>query len=125
MGPSINERLNPGSSGDAPSGSGEFTVEPAVLKQISGAAGDIQERTLKDGMHAEDCSNAASAALKSESFDLGGALAKAVQTWQSQIDTLAQACAHIESSLVAAADGYERADTRSEMTMAEIAKHFE
>ncbi|EHR63329.1 hypothetical protein [Saccharomonospora cyanea] len=40
MGLRINERLDPGSSGDVPGGSDAFTVEPAVLKRIPGAAGD-------------------------------------------------------------------------------------
>lgn len=127
IGPSINERLNPGSGSDAPriSGGDGFTVEPGVLKQIAEAAGDIQERTLKDGVHAEDYTNAAAAALKGENFDLGGALEKAFRTWQSQIDTLAQACAHIEGSLAAAAGEYEKTDAETELSMAEISEYFE
>jgi hypothetical protein len=106
-------------------GSDGITVDPAALMVIANAAGDLQQRTLKDGMHAEDDTEAAARAFKNESFDLGGALAKALEAWESQIDTLALACTKIERSLGVAAGEYEKVDTANEMTMAEIGKNFE
>ncbi|GAA4857832.1 type VII secretion target [Saccharopolyspora cebuensis] len=121
----IFDRLNPGSEPPAGGGGGEIQVDPAKLTQISGAAEDVAGGVRSDGTHAEEGSGAASRALGGADFALGDALAKTSETWGTQIGTLELACTKIADSLAATAKDHEYTEAENEMSMAEIAQHFE
>lgn len=108
-----------------PEGSAGIEVDPAVLNKAAGAAGEVLGMLNRDGRLADDTTNAASAALSQESFQLGRSLKITGDLWYSQMTTLIQACHRIEQSLRASADGHRLNENDNEMRMADISKYFQ
>ncbi|UJW31083.1 hypothetical protein L3Q67_38805 [Saccharothrix sp. AJ9571] len=100
-------------------------VNPAALKQGSGAAAEVREQLGKDGRIPDETTQTAARTLGAENFQLGTALKHTGELWYSQITTLHQACHKIEQSLAAGAGGYQLNEDKTELSMAEIAEFFE
>lgn len=89
-------RLDPGGGGGAPTG--DLRVSQKDLAAVGDEAFKLYQRLDKDGDHAKASSQKAGNALK-EDFSLGGALGDVAETWNSQVNTLLQSCAHISNHL--------------------------
>ncbi|MGJ7909003.1 hypothetical protein ACOQFL_21280 [Actinopolyspora sp. H202] len=127
---SIEQRLNPDGAGSAAgsafSGSKpDIEVDPDLLDRISASAGDVHDGLRAAGKLADESTADAGSALANEGFDLGAALRKAGAKWEGQTETLLLACEKVREGLAATADGHRLVEERNEMTIAEIAKHFE
>ncbi|GAB2674830.1 hypothetical protein GCM10027271_39800 [Saccharopolyspora gloriosae] len=120
----IRQQLNPGDDSPDDDG-GVLQVNTAVLKACGDAAADIRDRLDGAREGVETSGTSAGAALSRENFVLGRALTNATETWRSQVDTLVLACDKLDAELHATARGHEAVEAENEMTMAEIAKHFE
>ncbi|MCX2730088.1 hypothetical protein OOZ19_07535 [Saccharopolyspora sp. NFXS83] len=120
----IRTQLNPGDDTPDDDG-GAMQVNTAVLKACGDASADIKDRLDGARKTVEESGAAAGTALSRENFVLGRALSGATETWRSQVDTLVLACAKLDAELHATAEGHEAVEAENEMTMADIAKHFE
>ncbi|MER5464779.1 hypothetical protein ABT010_29670 [Streptomyces sp. NPDC002668] len=59
----------------------------------------LHGRLIKDGDVARESSFTAGTALTSHHFDVGSELSTAAELWNSKLNTLLQACAHISNHL--------------------------
>ncbi|MEU5641053.1 hypothetical protein [Streptomyces milbemycinicus] len=69
------------------------------LGRVGHAAYELHGGLRAAGGHAKVNSKAAGAELTTDHFATGAALTKVADTWQSQVDTLLEACAHISDHL--------------------------
>ncbi|MFE2285094.1 hypothetical protein ACFXDJ_13075 [Streptomyces sp. NPDC059443] len=98
---SVAMRLNQAGSGggSAPAGSADYVVEDDDLGEIGHAAHGLFNGLEPAGKHANAASESAGSSLKGDGFDTGAALSEVNKTWETQVKTLLQACAHISNHL--------------------------
>ncbi|WP_234433475.1 hypothetical protein [Streptomyces sp. NRRL WC-3549] len=95
-------RLNQagGTGGSAPgAGTADYVVPDDELGDIGHAAYGLFNGLESAGKHANTASRTAGTSLKGEGFDLGAAFTEVNRTWETQVKTLLQACAHISNHL--------------------------
>ncbi|MFF7438951.1 hypothetical protein [Streptomyces sp. NPDC008122] len=95
-------RLNKADStgGSTPAkGTGDYVVEDDDLGDIGHAAHGLFSGLESGGKHASAASETAGTSLKGDGFDSGAALTEVNGTWETQVKTLLQACAHISNHL--------------------------
>ncbi|MEV5853293.1 hypothetical protein [Streptomyces anulatus] len=94
-------RLNQvgGSGGSGPKGSADYVVNDDELGGIGSAAFKLFNGLEPTGKHAKAASETAGTGLKSDGFDTGAAFTEVIETWDKQVKTLLQACAHISNHL--------------------------
>ncbi|MFE4590282.1 hypothetical protein [Streptomyces laurentii] len=95
-------RLNQadGTGGSTPAkGSADYVVEDDDLGDIGHAAYGLFNGLQSGGKHAGAASETAAGSLKGDGFDAGAALGEVNKTWETQVKTLLQACAHISNHL--------------------------
>lgn len=80
-------------------GSADYVVVDDELGDIGHAAYGLFNGLESGGKHANAASEAAGSGLKSDGFDSGAALSEVNKTWETQVKTLLQACAHISNHL--------------------------
>ncbi|RPK43429.1 MULTISPECIES: hypothetical protein [unclassified Streptomyces] len=95
-------RLN--SAGDsggpgAEKGSADYVVPDDELGHIGHAAFGLFDGLESTGKHAKAASETAGTSLKGDGFDTGAAFTEVIGTWETQVKTLLQACAHISNHL--------------------------
>ncbi|WP_405421690.1 hypothetical protein [Streptomyces erythrochromogenes] len=98
----VTMRLNQAGSsgGSAPTpGSADYVVEDDDLGEIGHAANGLFNGLEPAGKHASAASESAGSSLKGDGFDTGAALSEVIKTWETQVKTLLQACAHISNHL--------------------------
>jgi hypothetical protein len=92
----LNQHMaDPGGSGDVP---GDLAVAQRDLAAIGDQAFKLYQRLNKDGDHAKASTEKAAGELKPD-FALSGALSTLADKWNSQVDSLLQACGHISNHL--------------------------
>ncbi|AZM89369.1 hypothetical protein [Streptomyces sp. W1SF4] len=91
----ISTRLN---QAPAP-GPADLVLNQDHIGAIGSEAHKLHSRLQADGRHAATASAEAAGALSREGFGSGAALAKANARWESQVETLAAACAQISNGL--------------------------
>ncbi|WMX48091.1 hypothetical protein [Streptomyces roseicoloratus] len=94
----LNKADSTGSSTPA-KGSGDYVVEDDDLGAIGHAAHGLFNGLQSAGKHADAASETAGTSLKGDGFDTGAALSEVNGTWETQVKTLLQACAHISNHL--------------------------
>ncbi|MFB6984685.1 hypothetical protein ACFC0C_00435 [Streptomyces sp. NPDC056178] len=95
-------RLNQAGStgGSTPAkGSADYVVVDDELGDIGHAAYGLFNGLESGGKHASAASETAGTSLKGDGFDSGAALSEVNRTWETQVKTLLQACAHISNHL--------------------------
>ncbi|MCX5112108.1 hypothetical protein OOK13_26885 [Streptomyces sp. NBC_00378] len=95
-------RLNTagGTGGSGPAkGSADYVVSDDELGDIGHAAFDLFNGLEATGKHAKAASETAGTSLKGDGFDTGAAFTEVIGTWETQVKTLLQACAHISNHL--------------------------
>lgn len=98
----VTMRLNQvGGTGGSASGAGaaDYVVPDDELGDIGHAAFGLFNGLESAGKHANAASRTAGTSLKGEGFDLGAAFTEVNRTWETQVKTLLQACAHISNHL--------------------------
>ncbi|MEU0623316.1 hypothetical protein ABZ329_21010 [Streptomyces rubiginosohelvolus] len=91
-------RLNQ-AGGSGPKGSADFVVKDDELGGIGHAAFDLFNGLETAGKHAKAASGTAGKGLKGDGFDTGAAFTEVIGTWEKQVKSLLQACAHISNHL--------------------------
>ncbi|MFI1338170.1 hypothetical protein ACH4U7_50560 [Streptomyces sp. NPDC020845] len=81
------------------------------LGRVGHAAYELYGGLHAAGGHAKVNSKAAGAELDKDRFATGAALTKVADTWQTQVDTLLEACAHISNHLGYSTERYGDEDT--------------
>ncbi|MFD8923338.1 hypothetical protein CU044_3042 [Streptomyces sp. L-9-10] len=125
-------RLNqlPGDPGPTGGGSGggaaDLSVNRDSLGRIGSAAYDLHGRLTADGGHARTSTSGAAAALSVSGFETGPAMRKVHDTWNSQLKTLVDACAHISNHLdySAAQHAKDDQDIRTSLGVSRISEYF-
>jgi hypothetical protein len=94
-------RLNQanGTGGSGPKGSADYVVSDDELGGIGHAAFNLFNGLEPTGKHAKAASETAGKGLKGDGFDTGAAFTEVIQTWEKQVKSLLQACAHISNHL--------------------------
>ncbi|MFF2195186.1 hypothetical protein [Streptomyces sp. NPDC058157] len=93
-------RLNQASAAPAPgAGAADLALNQDHIGAVGSEAYRLHSRLQTDGKHAATASAEAAGALSREGFASGAALAKANLRWESQVKTLAAACAQISNGL--------------------------
>ncbi|MEU0086969.1 hypothetical protein [Streptomyces sp. NPDC006274] len=80
-------------------GSADYVVEDDELGDVGHAAYGLFNGLESAGKHANAVSETAGTSLKGDGFDSGAALSEVNKTWETQVKTLLQACAHISNHL--------------------------
>ncbi|MFK0235340.1 hypothetical protein [Streptomyces vinaceus] len=93
----LNKAGSSGGSGTA--GSADYVVEDDDLGDIGHAAHGLFNGLEPAGKHANAATESAGSSLKGDGFDAGAALSEVNKTWETQVKTLLQACAHISNHL--------------------------
>ncbi|WP_330331401.1 hypothetical protein OHS33_17750 [Streptomyces sp. NBC_00536] len=93
-------RLNhvPAEDGGGPTPQGDLVVTQQDLAAVGDAAFKLHQRLNTDGDHAKASTYEAAGSLK-QGFALGGALSTVADKWNTQVNTLLEACAHISNHL--------------------------
>ncbi|WP_158104793.1 hypothetical protein, partial [Streptomyces milbemycinicus] len=78
---------------------GALVVKRDDLGRVGHAAYELHGGLRAAGGHAKATSKAAGTDLTTDHFATGAALTKVADTWQSQVDTLLEACARISNHL--------------------------
>ncbi|MFJ4704883.1 hypothetical protein ACIP6I_08500 [Streptomyces anulatus] len=85
--------------GSGPKGSADYVVNDDELGAIGGAAFKLFNGLEPTGKHAKAANETAGTGLKGDGFDTGAAFTEVIETWDKQVKTLLQACAHISNHL--------------------------
>ncbi|GGV29813.1 hypothetical protein GCM10010293_29750 [Streptomyces griseoflavus] len=88
-----------GGGATAKPGTADYVVEDDELGDIGHAAFDLFNGLDSGGKHAAAASGTAGTSLKGDGFASGAALTEVNKTWETQVRTLLQACAHISNHL--------------------------
>ncbi|WNF27421.1 hypothetical protein RI138_11550 [Streptomyces sp. C11-1] len=94
----LNQAGGTGGSGPA-KGSADYVVSDDELGDIGHAAFNLFNGLERTGKHAKAASETAGKGLKGDGFDTGAAFTEVIETWEKQVKTLLQACAHISNHL--------------------------
>ncbi|MGW2084862.1 hypothetical protein [Streptomyces sp. NPDC001880] len=94
----LNQADSTGSSTSA-KGTADYVVPDDELGDIGHTAYGLFNGLQSGGKHANAASETAGTSLKGDGFDSGAALAEVNRTWETQVKTLLQACAHISNHL--------------------------
>ncbi|MFH9295705.1 hypothetical protein [Streptomyces sp. NPDC017520] len=94
----LNSAGDSGGSGAA-KGSADYVVSDDELGDIGHAAFGLFNGLESTGKHAKVASETAGTSLKGDGFDTGAAFTEVIGTWETQVKTLLQACAHISNHL--------------------------
>ncbi|MGW6723832.1 hypothetical protein [Streptomyces sp. NPDC054995] len=88
-----------GTGGSGPKGAADYEVPDDQLGDIGHAAFNLFNGFEPTGKHAKAASETAGTSLKGDGFDSGAAFTEVIGTWEKQVKTLLQACAHISNHL--------------------------
>lgn len=89
-----------GDGGSKPKpGSADYVVEDDELGDIGHDAFGLFNGLESGGKHAAAASETAGSSLTGDGFVTGAALTEVKRTWETQVKTLLQACAHISNHL--------------------------
>ncbi|PJE94171.1 hypothetical protein CUT44_28175 [Streptomyces carminius] len=91
-------RLNPHNGGGGGS-QGDLTVEQDDLGLVGREAHKLYTGLKAHGRHPVSASKTAATQLTGDNLSSGAALAKVAETWETQVDTLLESCAHISNHL--------------------------
>ncbi|MFE0640406.1 hypothetical protein ACFW2Y_02070 [Streptomyces sp. NPDC058877] len=123
----MSTRLNqvapePGGGG----GNADLSVDQDKLGAIGTAAYGLHGRLVKDGNHARTTTTEAATGMSSHGFRTGAAMSTVQETWNSQLNTLLDACANISNHLdySAASHAREEADIQAALTASKINEYF-
>ncbi|MEU2130048.1 hypothetical protein [Streptomyces sp. NPDC018352] len=78
---------------------GDLVIHDDELGRIGHFAYQLHNNLKADGKHARTTSEAAGTSLSSDGFEMGKALTAASKTWDKQVGTLVDSCAHISNHL--------------------------
>ncbi|MEU9675332.1 MULTISPECIES: hypothetical protein [Streptomyces] len=94
-------RLNQagGTDGSGPKGLVDLVVKDDELGGIGHAAFGLFNKLEPTGKHAKTASETASKGLTGDGFTTGAAFTEVIGTWEKQVKSLLQACAHISNHL--------------------------
>ncbi|MEV8444888.1 hypothetical protein [Streptomyces parvus] len=94
-------RLNQagGADGSGPKGLVDLVVKDDELGGIGHAAFGLFNKLEPTGKHAKTASETASKGLTGDGFTTGAAFTEVIGTWEKQVKSLLQACAHISNHL--------------------------
>lgn len=96
----LNQAPSTDSAGSGPKpGSADYVVHDDELGDIGHSAYGLFNGLEPGGKHASAASETAGTSLKGDGFDTGSALTEVNKTWETQVKTLLQACAHISNHL--------------------------
>nr|WP_282697497.1 hypothetical protein [Streptomyces sp. CC208A] len=120
-------RLNqlPAAGGGAV-GTANLSVNQDNLGAIGNAAYALHGRLIKDGNHARTTTEEAATAMSSSSFRTGAAMTTVQKTWNSQLRTLLDACAHISNHLdySVAQHAKDEEDVKTSLAVSAITGYF-
>jgi hypothetical protein len=87
--------------GKAPTsnGQGDLKVSQQHLTKIGDLAFDLYNRLQREGKVAEDSTDGAATDFSAQGFELGGALTHVSTRWDSSLNDLLDACAHISNHM--------------------------
>ncbi|MFH9499479.1 hypothetical protein [Streptomyces globisporus] len=88
-----------GAGGSGPEGSADFVVKDDELGGIGHAAFGLCNNLEPTGKHAKTASETAGKGLTGDGFATGAAFTEVIGTWEKQVKSLLQACAHISNHL--------------------------
>ncbi|WP_030544420.1 hypothetical protein [Streptomyces albus] len=112
--------------GEPGTSAADLALSSRQLKSIGHEAYELYAGLSAGGKHASGTSDAAAVDLKADGFATGSALATAVDTWNSQVSTLKDACAriqmHLEGSTTAHHE-HER-DVVAKLSVSKIDQYF-
>ncbi|HCA84113.1 MAG TPA: hypothetical protein DEQ61_00540 [Streptomyces sp.] len=113
-------RSEPGTS------AADLSVSSQQLKGIGHEGYELYVGLSTHGKHASKTSDSAASSLKADGFATGQALAKAVDTWNSQVSTLTDACARIQTHLEGSGEAHHEheKDVVASLSVSKIDKHF-
>jgi hypothetical protein len=125
--PGVHMRLN--RVPDEPSGAGgnaDLSVNQDKLGAIGGAANDLYTRLKTDGDTARASTAEAASGLTVSGFRTGSAVQTVHDTWNSQLKTLLDACAHISNHLdySVAQHAKDDAEISTSMAVSVISDYF-
>ncbi|MYU34586.1 hypothetical protein GTW52_15975 [Streptomyces sp. SID8358] len=104
----LNQVSATGGSGST-KGPADYAVPDDELGDIGHAAFGLFNGLEPTGKHAKVASETAGTSLKGDGFDTGAAFTEVIGTWERQVKTLLQACAHISNHL-----DYTKASNKAE-----------
>lgn len=122
----IGMRVNGAPAG--PGGSGaDLRVRQDKLGEIGGAAYDLHRRLQTDGNHAKASTSEAATMMTTNNFQTGAALRTVHDTWDSQLRTLINACAHISNHLdySAATHAKDDEEVKASLSVSKISEYFQ
>ncbi|MEU5215728.1 hypothetical protein AB0G79_05940 [Streptomyces sp. NPDC020807] len=113
-------------SGGGGGGSADLSVDQDKLGEIGSAAYALHGRLVKDGNHARTSTTEAATGLSTNGFRTGSAMSTVQETWGSQLNTLADACANISNHLdySAASHAKEEEDIRASLAASKINEYL-
>ncbi|MFF2066493.1 hypothetical protein ACFVWZ_32605 [Streptomyces sp. NPDC058200] len=124
----VGMRLNRADDGPVGSvgGNADLSVSQDKLGQIGGAAHELYGRLKTDGGHARTSTSDAATMLTASSFQTGSAMRTVHDTWNSQLNTLLDACANISNHLdySAASHAKEEEDIKAAFAVSKINEYF-
>ncbi|SFK38713.1 hypothetical protein [Streptomyces pini] len=109
-------RLDGGGGGDG-GGQGGLTVKQDDLGLIGRAAHGLHTGLKADGKHPVSAGKSAGTQLSGDNFTSGAALSKVAETWETQVGTLLEACAHISNHLDFSSRSYGAEEEKIETGM--------
>ncbi|MFJ2392911.1 hypothetical protein ACIOTI_09205 [Streptomyces sp. NPDC087843] len=89
----------PTDPGGTSPGGADLVLRYDDMGKIGHAAFLLHQHLSSAGKHARSHTDAAAKSLEDDGFDMGGALAKAEEGWQAQLQVLVDACAQISNHL--------------------------
>ncbi|MEU3185943.1 hypothetical protein ABZ707_17330 [Streptomyces sp. NPDC006923] len=114
----VSMRLNqvPGDPGGG--GSVDLSVNQDKLGSIGGAAYELYDRLTADGNHARASTSDAATMLTASGFLTGAAMRTVHDTWNSQLQTLLDACANISNHLDYSAASHAKEEEKIQAALA-------
>ncbi|MCI0386124.1 hypothetical protein [Streptomyces sp. CNQ085] len=114
---SVRTRPNRLDGGGGGGGQGGLTVRQDDLKLIGRAAHGLHTGLKAGGRHPVPASRSAGIRLSGDNFTSGAALSQVAETWERQVGTLLEACAHISNHLDFSSRSYGAEEERIETGM--------
>ncbi len=115
--------VEPGGTG----GTADLSVNQDKLGAIGGAANDLHARLRTDGDTARASTAEAASGLTVSGFRTGSAVGTVHDTWNAQVKTLLDACAHISNHLdySIAQHAKDDAEISTSLAVSVISDYFE
>lgn len=113
-----------GGGGGGAGGSGDLKVETPALDTASKNAAALRGDISKATNAPDEPNRAAAGSLKTEKFELGPALDKALTTWDTKSANLCGAFAKLEKALWSGARDTELVESDNKASMSDYMKHY-